>query len=173
MITVILSIIDSEGRCGKMVKVLFVCLGNICRSPMAEAIFRDLVKKEGLEQHIEIDSAGTGNWHIGKPPHEGTQRILTEKGIGFDGIRARQIREDDLRTFDYIIAMDVENVGNLRRLAGQNKAGFIGRLLDFVPDSDIADVPDPYYTGNFAEVYELIEKGCRHLLETIKKEKAL
>jgi protein-tyrosine phosphatase len=156
-----------------MVKVLFVCLGNICRSPMAEAIFRDLVKKEGLEDKIMIDSAGTGNWHIGKPPHEGTQQILRKNDIDFTGIRARQISEEDLQTFDYIIAMDVENVGNLRRLAGYTKTGFIGRLLDFVPDSDVADVPDPYYTGNFMEVYELIQKGCQHLLETIKKEKRL
>ena len=156
-----------------MVKVLFVCLGNICRSPMAEAIFRDLVKKEGLEDQIIIDSAGTGNWHVGKPPHKGTQQILMKNRIDFTGIRARQIHAEDLQAFDYIIAMDVENVGNLRRLAGHNKVGFIGRLLDFVPDSDLADVPDPYYTGNFEEVYELIQKGCRHLLETIKKEKGL
>ncbi|RAK19189.1 protein-tyrosine phosphatase [Anoxybacillus vitaminiphilus] len=153
-----------------MVKVLFVCLGNICRSPMAEAIFRDLVKKEGLEDKIIIDSAGTGNWHIGKPPHQGTQQILMKNNISFEGIRARQVVKEDLETFDYIIAMDVENLGNLRRLAGYNKTGFIGRLLDFVPDSDIADVPDPYYTGNFDEVYELIQKGCKNLLETIKKE---
>lgn len=156
-----------------MVKVLFVCLGNICRSPMAEAIFRDLVKKEGLEENFVIDSAGTGNWHVGKPPHRGTQEILQKHAIDFSGIRARQISEEDLRTFDYIIAMDVENLGNLRRLAGYNKVGFIGRLLDFVLDSDLTDVPDPYYTGNFEEVYELIQKGCRHLLETIKKEKGL
>lgn len=173
MYTVILFIMDSEGRCVVMIKVLFVCLGNICRSPMAEAIFRDLVKKEGLEDQIMIDSAGTGNWHIGNPPHEGTQSILTKKGIDFSGIRARQIGEEDLRMFDYIIAMDVENMEDLKRLAGYNKAGFVGRLLDFVPDSDIADVPDPYYTGNFTEVYELIQKGCRHLLEAIKKEQGI
>jgi protein-tyrosine phosphatase len=153
-----------------MVKVLFVCLGNICRSPMAEAVFRDLVKKEGLEDKIMIDSAGTGNWHIGKPPHRGTQQILSKYNIDFEGIRARQVSEDDVESFDYIIAMDVENLGNLRRLAGYKKTGFIGRLLDFVPDSDVADVPDPYYTGNFDEVYELIQKGCKNLLETIKKE---
>lgn len=156
-----------------MVKILFVCLGNICRSPMAEAVFRDLVKKEGLADKISIDSAGTGNWHVGKPPHRGTQEILQKNAIEFEGIHARQITEEDLRNFDYIIAMDVENLGNLRRLAGYAKTGFIGRLLDFVPDSDLTDVPDPYYTGNFMEVYELIEKGCRHLLETVKKEKGL
>jgi protein-tyrosine phosphatase len=156
-----------------MVKVLFVCLGNICRSPMAEAIFRHLVKEKGLEGKITVDSAGTGNWHVDEPPHEGTQLILKKNNIDFSGIRARQIDQRDLQTFDYIIAMDAENVGNLRRLAGYNKTGFIGRLLDFVPDSEMADVPDPYYTGNFAQVYELIQKGCEHLLETIIKEKKL
>jgi len=156
-----------------MISVLFVCLGNICRSPMAEAIFRDLVKKEGLEGKIAVDSAGTGNWHVGKPPHHGTQEILTKNNISFEGIRARQVGEVDLSSFDYIIAMDVENLGNLRRLAGYNKTGFIGRLLDFVPDSNLADVPDPYFTGNFTEVYELIQKGCRGLLETIKQEHQL
>jgi protein-tyrosine phosphatase len=153
-----------------MVKVLFVCLGNICRSPMAEAIFRDLVKKEGLQDHISIDSAGIGHWHIGNPPHEGTRKILDEKNIDYKGITARQVKPDDLKEFDYIIAMDVENLGNLRRMAGYEKTGFIGRLLDFVPDSKIADVPDPYFTGNFEEVYELIQQGCKHLLEKIKKE---
>ncbi|SFA51192.1 protein-tyrosine phosphatase [Parageobacillus thermantarcticus] len=156
-----------------MVKVLFVCLGNICRSPMAEAIFRHLVKERGLEGEIIVDSAGTGNWHVGEPPHEGTQTILRKNQIDFSGIRARQICKEDLREFDYIIAMDAENVGNLRRLAGYDQTGFIGRLLDFVPDSEIVDVPDPYYTGNFAEVYDLIQKGCEHLLDTIIKEKNL
>ncbi|EZP78494.1 protein tyrosine phosphatase [Parageobacillus genomosp. 1] len=156
-----------------MVKVLFVCLGNICRSPMAEAVFRHLVKERGLEDKITVDSAGTGNWHVGEPPHEGTQLILKQNNIDFSGIRARQVDREDLQTFDYIIAMDAENVGNLRRLAGYNKTGFIGRLLDFVPDSEMADVPDPYYTGNFAQVYELIQKGCEHLLDTIIKEKKL
>jgi protein-tyrosine phosphatase len=156
-----------------MVKVLFVCLGNICRSPMAEAIFRHLVKERGLEDKITVDSAGTGNWHVGEPPHKGTQLILKKNNIDFSGIRARQINREDLQTFDYIIAMDAENIGNLRRLAGYNKTGFISRLLDFVPDSEMADVPDPYYTGNFAQVYELIQKGCEHLLDTIIKEKKL
>ncbi|MFS0862560.1 low molecular weight protein-tyrosine-phosphatase [Fredinandcohnia sp. 179-A 10B2 NHS] len=156
-----------------MIHVLFVCLGNICRSPMAEAIFRNLVEKEGLQDQIQVDSAGTGNWHIGKPPHEGTQLILTKNKVSFDGIKARQVTKQDLQNFDYIIAMDAENLGNLRRMAGYDKTGFIGRLLDFVADSQIADVPDPYFTGNFEEVYDLVRSGCNNLLEVIKKENHL
>ncbi|MCM3007010.1 low molecular weight protein-tyrosine-phosphatase [Priestia koreensis] len=150
-----------------MVKVLFVCLGNICRSPMAEAVFRHLVREKGLEDKISIDSAGTGDWHIGTPPHEGTQRILTKKQISFDGLKARQVQKEDLTEFDYIIGMDAQNIGNLHRMAGFNKTGYIGRLLDFVPESEIEDVPDPYFTGNFDEVYELVTKGCTNLLAEI------
>jgi len=157
----------------KMIKVLFVCLGNICRSPMAEAIFRQMIIDKGLQDKISVDSAGTGNWHIGKPPHEGTRGILTKNQISHEGIKARQVTNEDLEKFDYIIAMDVENLGNLRRMAGYQKTGYIGRLLDFVDDSIVEDVPDPYYTGNFEEVYGLVTNGCQGLLETIQKEKNL
>jgi protein-tyrosine phosphatase len=150
-----------------MVKVLFVCLGNICRSPMAEAIFRDLVQKKGLEDQIIIDSAGTGDWHIGNPPHKGTREILAKNNISFEGLTARQVKEEDLTEFDYIIGMDAENIGNLRRMAGYNKTGYIGRLLDFVPEAEVNDVPDPYFTGNFDEVYDLVKMGCENLLEDI------
>ncbi|TYR79191.1 low molecular weight phosphotyrosine protein phosphatase [Priestia megaterium] len=156
-----------------MVKVLFVCLGNICRSPMAEAIFRHLVKERGLEEQIQVDSAGTGNWHVGKPPHEGTQQILTENEIDFSGLKARQVIREDLQQFDYIIGMDAENVGNLGRLAGHNRSVRIERLLDYVPHLHVEDVPDPYYTGNFDEVYQLVTAGCKQLLEVIIKEQSL
>ena len=100
-----------------MIHILFVCLGNICRSPMAEAIFREKVKKEGLADRIKVDSAGTGDWHIGKPPHQGTREILKAKRISDEGLFARQIKASDLNEFDYIIAMDTENVKNIKKLS--------------------------------------------------------
>jgi protein-tyrosine phosphatase len=137
---------------------------------MAEAIFRDLVQKEGLADRIQVDSAGTGDWHIGHPPHKGTQTILTKYNISFEGIKARQVLPEDLGQFDYIIAMDADNLGNLQKMITGEKTGRIQRLLDFVDESKITDVPDPYYTGNFDEVYELVTNGCKRLLDVIKKE---
>jgi protein-tyrosine phosphatase len=156
-----------------MIRVVFVCLGNICRSPMAEAIFRNLVQKEGLEGKFIIDSAGTGDWHIGHPPHEGTREILDAQKISYEGLQARQVNKEDLKTFDYIIAMDAKNVGDLHRMARNEKTGYIGRLLDFVDESDIEDVPDPYFTDNFEEVLHLVTEGCTKLLEYIRTEKEL
>jgi len=156
-----------------MIRVLFVCLGNICRSPMAEAVFRNMVANAGLENKIFADSAGTGSWHIGKPPHEGTRNVLKSKGIDTAGMTGRQVKKQDLAHFDYIIAMDASNEENLRRFASENEAGKIRRLLDFLPESDLRDVPDPYYTGNFEEVYDLVEKGCRRLLEYIRERENL
>lgn len=151
-----------------MIKVLFVCLGNICRSPMAEAIFRDLVKKEKLDDKILIDSAGTGDWHIGHPPHKGTRTLLDEKGISYEGMTARQMKASDFTAFQYIVGMDESNMKNMKNFQKGDSDAVIVRLLDLVPDEEIKNVPDPYYTGNFEEVHNLVKKGCQQLLEKIK-----
>jgi protein-tyrosine phosphatase len=150
-----------------MIRVLFVCLGNICRSPMAEALFRDLVKREGLEEAIETDSAGTGDWHIGKPPHEGTRKILQKYKVDAAGLTARQIKASDLEEFHWIIAMDAQNLEDIRRLKKGNPAAKVVRLLDYSGRED-KDVPDPYYTGNFEEVYGLLKESCEKLLKEIR-----
>jgi protein-tyrosine phosphatase len=147
--------------------VLFVCLVNICRSPMAEAVFRHLVREEGVEEQFHIDSAGTGDWHIGNRPHHGTLGILDEHKISHEGIRARQVAHGDFSQFQYIVAMDDSNVTNLVQWAVGGDAKVI-KLLDLIPEEKIKDVPDPYYTGNFEEVYDLITRGCRALLDYIQ-----
>lgn len=154
-----------------MIKVLFVCLGNICRSPMAEAVFRHQVMRKGLADKIAIDSAGTGDWHIGHPPHQGTRAILDQYQIDYNGLEARQVRAQDFIEFTYMIAMDESNVKNLAGFApaelnGNSKAS-IHKLLDFAPTRTNKDVPDPYYTGNFQEVYEMVEESCARLLTHI------
>lgn len=153
----------------KKIGVLFVCLGNICRSPMAEAVFRHMVIEENLEDKFLIDSAGTGDWHTGNPPHHGTRSILDRYGISYEGMKARQVAADDFTNFDYIIAMDNQNEANLKKIAKQAGVKVV-KLLDLVPESELREVPDPYYTGNFDETYELVGKGCRALLEKIRRE---
>lgn len=152
-----------------MIQVLFVCLGNICRSPMAEAVFRNKVRQAGLEDKIYVDSAGTGDWHLGEPPHEGTRNILKRNSIDFAGIAARQTKTDDFHRFSYIIAMDDSNIRNLASLTPDGHQAKVKKLLDFIPERNGGDVPDPYYTGNFEEVFDMVNDGCERLLTYIRK----
>lgn len=151
-----------------MVRVVFVCLGNICRSPMAEAVFRHLVGKAGLADRILVDSAGTGHWHVGERPHHGTLRELAQHGIDASGLTARQVIPADLRTADYVVAMDQENLLDLERIGPARGSLFL--FMDLLPEEDRKDVPDPYYVGNFDEVYRLVEQGCDRLLQRILME---
>nr|WP_054549628.1 low molecular weight protein-tyrosine-phosphatase [Lysinibacillus sphaericus] len=151
-----------------MIRVLFVCLGNICRSPMAEAVMRYMVKKEHLEDKIEVDSAATSSWHIGEPPHRGTQDKLREYGISTIDMQGRQLQKSDFEKFAYIIGMDESNIRNIRTILGNPNSPKIFRFLDLTAHRK--DVPDPYYTGDFQETYELVQEGCRALLAKIKQE---
>ena len=150
-----------------MIRVLFVCLGNICRSPMAEAIMRDLIEERGLTSKIKVDSAGTSSNHVGETPHRGTREKLKEMGISTSGMTARQLRTTDLE-FDYIVCMDASNVKNTRDMLRAHDDTKIFRFLDLTPHKK--DVPDPWYTGDFQETYELCVEGCEALLERILAE---
>lgn len=153
------------------VRVLFVCLGNICRSPMAEAIFQKLVDEAGLSERIEVDSAATSAYHAGEPAHPGTRRVLARHGITYDG-RARQLSPEDVNNgSSYLIAMDSDNLATLRQLYGDQPN--IHRLLDFATHTPVHDVPDPYYSDNFDYVYRLIDDGCHGLLATIRTNEGL
>ncbi|SRR5690606_25209153 len=150
-----------------MIQVLFVCLGNICRSPMAEAVFKHMVDQAGLSDQIKVDSAGTGSWHVGEPAHMGTRRVLRDYGIDYTG-RARQIIQDDLQTDTYIIVMDESNLREIQRRFRPHAR--LHRLLDFAEELPERDVPDPYYTGNFEYVYQLVVEGCAGLLAHIRRQ---
>ena len=146
-----------------MIKILFVCHGNICRSPMAEFVMKDMVKKEGLERMFHIESAATSAEEVGNPVYPPARRKLAEHGISCEGHSARQLRKADYDAFDMIIGMDSANVRNMRRICGREDK--ISMLLDYtdMPGS----VADPWYTGDFEATWQDVERGCGGLLKSI------
>ncbi|MBN1311057.1 MAG: low molecular weight phosphotyrosine protein phosphatase [Anaerolineae bacterium] len=152
------------------IKVTFVCLGNICRSPMAEAVFKHKIKQSGLERQIEVDSCGTGSWHVGEEAHPGTQRILQQHSIPYEHT-ARRLSQVDLSEANYLIAMDKQNIKDILR-SGPTRAE-VGLLLDYAPELGIHEVPDPYYNNRFEEVYQLVNAGCDGLLAHIRKKEGI
>jgi len=155
-----------------MVKVLFVCLGNICRSPTAEGVFRKLVQEQNLARQIEIDSAGTHAYHIGEPPDERAQAAALRRGIDISGLRGRKAIAADIRTFDYVLAMDYENFENLCAICPAGLEAKIRLFLEFAPNRPEKEVPDPYFggAGGFDRVLDMIEEAALGLLEDIRRQ---
>ena len=156
-----------------MVKVLFVCLGNICRSPLAEGIFKHKVNRDGLTGKIHVESAGTSGWHIGEGPDLRSVEIAEQHGIDLDSY-GRKVINEDFNEFDYILAMDSSNHSDLRRMPSSsgNGAAKLYLMRDFDDFGKGHDVPDPYYGGDdgFSYVFELLDRSCENLLEQIKKD---
>ena len=154
----------------KVQKILVVCLGNICRSPMAEGILMHLVKERGLIQSIELDSAGTGAYHIGSDPDVRAQEVCLSRGVTLQH-KARQVNRKDFDSFDYILAMDLTNHEALKKIAPHDRL-FLMRSFDNTAQQDL-NVPDPYYGGieGFHEVYDMLHRAANGLLDHIVKEK--
>lgn len=151
-------------------RILFVCLGNICRSPTAEAVLRDLLAREAPELSVEIDSAGIGDWHIGEPPDQRALVAARRRGLDMSRLRARQIVSEDFARFDFILAMDRANLSDLRGRAPTQYRERVRLFLEFAPDLGIDEVPDPYYGGaaGFEDVLDLTEQAARGLLSHLR-----
>ena len=161
---------DANYPSSSRTSVLFVCLGNICRSPLAEGVFRHLAQQEGLEDRFEIDSAGTGAWHVGERADARSALVAELHGIALDS-RARQVKPDDFERFDYIIAMDRDNLRTLERMREANgSSARIELLRAYEPERDGDEVPDPYYGGSsgFENVFQMVKRSCRGLLEQLR-----
>ena len=154
-----------------MVKILFVCHGNICRSPMAEFVMKDLVQKAGLDGQLAIASAATSTEEIGNPVYPPARRKLAEHGIRCNGKRARQLRRDDYTRYDLLIGMDRANVRNMERICGGDPEGKLHLLLEYTARP--GEVADPWYTGDFQATWEDVEAGCTGLLQSLLDSGAL
>lgn len=150
-----------------MIKVLFICHGNICRSPMAEFLLKDMVRKQGIADKFQIESAATSTEEIGNPVHYGTRNRLQKEGISVKGKYARQITLSDYDNFDYLIGMEAVNIRNMKRICGEDREGKMFKLLDF--SENPRDIADPWYTGNFDLTYDNIVEGLKGFIKFLKE----
>ncbi|GIK88149.1 MAG: low molecular weight phosphotyrosine protein phosphatase [Burkholderiales bacterium] len=160
---------QEANRRARDASVLFVCLGNICRSPTAEAVFRERAARAGLAQRIVVDSAGTGDWHVGRPPDRRAIAHAAKRGYDLTPLRARQVAPGDFDRFRWILAMDEANLRDLQALRPRAHHGHLGLFLDFAPSLGVREVPDPYYGGldGFERVLDLVEEASERLLEHV------
>ncbi len=158
----------------RQVAVLFVCLGNICRSPTAHGVFEQLVVEAGLGGRIRVDSAGTGDWHVGRAPDPRARQAAMARGVDIGQLRARQVSRQDFDVFDYILAMDRANLADLHAMKPSGFQGYLGLFLPFATggDGDVEEVPDPYYGGldGFEGVYNLVHGASVGLLRHLRRE---
>jgi protein-tyrosine phosphatase len=152
-------------------KILFVCLGNICRSPTAEVVFRAVAQRDAPDLVLEIDSAGTAGYHVGELPDQRTRQAAARRGYDMSALRARVVEVEDFERFDLILAMDRENLSALERRAPAQARDRLRLFLEFAPDTGVSEVPDPYYGGpnGFEDVLDLIEAASRGLIEHLRR----
>ncbi len=157
------------------VRVLFVCMGNICRSPSAEGVFRALVSEPGIGMEFEIDSAGTHAYHVGEPPDPRATSAAFKRGIDISAQRARKVQPHDFERFDYILAMDPDNLAILEDMRSPQSPAELGLLLDYCPKLNSDTVPDPYYGGadGFEQVLDLLDTACRSFVDHVSKDSAI
>lgn len=155
--------------------VLFVCMGNICRSPTAQGVFHKLVEHHGLEHHVVVDSAGTHAYHVGHAPDQRAQRTAIQRAVDISGLRARRVEAEDFERFDYILAMDLENYERLQGICPAGHEHKLRLFLEFAPHVEEREVPDPYYggPGGFERVLDMIEAAAEGLLEEIRRERSI
>lgn len=153
------------------VRILFICMGNICRSPTAEGVFRQLLREARLEHRVYLDSAGTHAFHVGESPDPRAQATARRRGVDLSDLRARQAQVEDFQLFDLILAMDQDNYHSLSRLCPPGLERKIGLLMDYAPQLRMREVPDPYYGGanGFERVFDLVEAAAQGLLEDIRR----
>jgi len=163
--------VSDAGAPGPVRSVLFVCMGNICRSPTAEAVFRHLLKEEAPELQIEVDSAGTAGYHIGDAPDARSQRAARRRGIDLSGLRARQVTPDDFAHFDLILAMDRDNLDRLEEMRPPRSRARVRLFMEYAADPDRLEVPDPYYgdAAGFEVVLDLTTSASRGLIADLQK----